>query len=151
MDSVLRAAAIFCFLVLMFRVAGMRSLAEVSNFEFILFLIVGEAASQAILGRDYSLTNAFLVIMTLIGFNVGLSVLKQRSPAVKRCLDGLPVVVVENGRPLKEVLDRERLDLDDVLAAARELQGLERVDQIKFAVLESTGALSIVPASGQGG
>src|SRR5947209_19076408 len=105
MESIVRATAIFFFLLLMFRIAGVRALSEVSNFEFVLFLIVGEAASQAILGQDFSLTNAFLVIMTLIGINIGLSWLKQRSPQVKRYLDGLPVVVVENGRPVREVME----------------------------------------------
>ncbi|MFL6275863.1 MAG: DUF421 domain-containing protein [Blastocatellia bacterium] len=145
MESVLRALAVYAFLLLLFRIAGKRSLSEMSNFEFVLLLIVGEATQQAVLGKDYSLTNAFLVVLTLVGINIGLSLLKQRSEGIKRMFDGMPLVIVENGRPLKEIMDTVRVAEDDVLEAARELQGLERMEQIKYAVLETTGIISIIP------
>jgi uncharacterized membrane protein YcaP (DUF421 family) len=145
MESVLRAAAIYIFLLLLFRIAGKRALSEMSNFEFVLLLIVGEATQQAVLGKDYSVTNAFLVILTLIGINIGLSLLKQRSERVKRIFDGMPLVIVENGRPIKAMMDAARVAEDDVMSAARELQGIERMEQIKYAVLETTGIISIIP------
>jgi uncharacterized membrane protein YcaP (DUF421 family) len=145
MESVLRALAVYAFLLLLFRIAGKRSLSEMSNFEFVLLLIVGEATQQAVLGKDYSLTNAFLVVLTLVGINIGLSLLKQRSEGIKRMFDGMPLVIVENGRPLKKIMDTVRVAEDDVLEAARELQGLERMEQIKYAVLETTGIISIIP------
>lgn len=151
MEAVLRAVAIYVFLVILFRIAGKRSLSEMSNFEFVLLLIVGEATQQAVLGKDYSLINAYLVILTLVTLQIIMSILKERSEGVKRWLDGLPVVLVENGRPLKEHMDKVRVGEDAVLAAARELQGLERMDQIKYAVLESTGTISIIPKEGAGG
>ncbi|MGW9550768.1 YetF domain-containing protein [Citricoccus zhacaiensis] len=58
----------------------------------------------------------------------------------------MPVVLVENGRPLKDVMDRERISTEDVLSAARSTQGLESMSQIKWAVLETSGSISIVPA-----
>src|SRR5947209_672126 len=102
--------------MLMFRIAGIRILPSVSNFEFVLLLIVGEAASQAMLGQDFSLTNAFLVIMALIGLTILFSWLKQRSPAVKRVLDGVPLVVIENGRPIREAMRMTRIVEEDVMA-----------------------------------
>ena len=150
MESVLRAAAIYFFLLLIFRIAGKRSLSEMSNFEFVLLLIVGEATQQAVLGKDYSVTNAFLVITTLVGLNIGLSLLKQRSQRVKRLLDGMPLIIVENGRPLKDLMDKVRVAEDDIMTAARELQGLGRMDQIKYAVLESSGGITIIPKNAQG-
>src|SRR5436309_4133313 len=99
MESVLRAAAIYFFMLILFRIAGKRSVTEMSNFEFVLLLIVGEATQQAVLGKDYSLTNAFLVIATLIGINIGLSLVKQRSHRFRRLFDGMPLVIVEHGRP----------------------------------------------------
>jgi uncharacterized membrane protein YcaP (DUF421 family) len=147
-DPVLRAVAIYFFLLLVFRIGGRRSMTEISNFEFVLLLIVGEATQQAILGKDYSLTNAFLVIMTLVLLNVGMSILKYRSRRVKRLFDGLPVVIVENGRPIKERMDSVRTDESDVLVAARELHGLERLEQIKYAVIESNGTITVIPRDG---
>ena len=83
MESVLRAVVVYAFLTLLFRIAGKRALNEMSNFEFVLLLIVGEATQQAVLGKDYSVTNAFLVVLTLVGINIGLSLLKQRSNNVR--------------------------------------------------------------------
>lgn len=73
------------------------------------------------------------------------TMLKQRYGRLDRFVEGEPVVLVENGRPLQQRLDLERVDIDDVLDAARRWRGLERVDQIKFAVLERDGNITIVP------
>lgn len=145
MDSVLRAAAIYVFLLLVFRVSGKRSLSQITTFDFVLLLIVSEATQQALLGDDFSIVNAFVVILTLIGLDIGLSLLKQRSPSLDRWIDDVPLVIVENGRPIKERMDKARIDESDVLTSARELQGLERMDQIKYAVLERSGGISIIP------
>lgn len=145
MESVLRAAAIYVFLLLVFRIAGKRSLAQITTFDFILLLIIGEATQQALLGDDYSVINAWIVIATLILLEIGLSYVTARSPAVGRTLEGLPLIIVDHGRPLKERLKRERIDESEILAAARELHGLERFDQIKYAVLERSGGITIVP------
>ncbi len=145
MDSVLRATAIYIFLLLIFRIAGRRTLAQMTNFDLLLLLLTGEATQQGLLGNDYSLTNAFLVILTLIGLDVGLSLWKQRSPQLDKLVDGVPMVIVEDGRPLKDRMDKARVDESDILTAARVLQGLERMEQIKYAVLERSGGISIIP------
>lgn len=151
MDSVFRALAIYAILLIIFRISGKRSLAQITTFDFVLLLVIGEATQQALLGDDFSLTNAFIVIVTLVGIDIGLSLLKQRSPKLELLLDNAPLIIVENGRPLQERMDKARIDESDVLTAARELQGLERMDQIKYAVLERSGGVSIIPQAQQGG
>lgn len=151
MDSVVRALVIYAVLLLIFRISGKRSLSQITTFDFVLLLVIGEATQQALLGDDFSLTNAFIVIVTLVGVDIGLSLLKQRSPTLELLLDDTPLIIVENGRPLKERMDKARIDESDVLTAARELQGLERMDQIKYAVLERSGGVSIIPQAQQGG
>ena len=146
MDSVLRAGAVYLFLLLLFRLAGKRTLAEVTTFDFVLLLIISEATQQAIVDGDNSMTNAFLLIATLIGMNILMSELKQRFKPVDRLLDGLPLLIVEHGKPLHDRMAKERVDVDDVLDAARESHGLERLDQIKYAVLERNGRISIIPS-----
>jgi uncharacterized membrane protein YcaP (DUF421 family) len=74
-----------------------------------------------------------------------LSWIKERSPRLSRWMEGVPLVIVEDGRPLRDRMEKSRIDEGDILAAARELRGLERMDQIKFAVLERSGGISIVP------
>lgn len=145
MDSVLRGVAIYTFLLLIFRIAGRRTLGQMTNFDFVLLLIISEATQQAMLGNDFSLTNAFLVILTLVSLDIGLSLWKQRSPQLDKLLGGVPLVIVEDGKPLKDRMHKARVDESDILAAARTSQGLERMDQIKYAVLEPSGGISIIP------
>jgi len=148
METILRALAIYTFLLLVFRFSGKRSLAQTTTFDLVLLLVVGEATQQAVVGDDYSITTAMLAIVTLVGLDVGLSVVKERFRPLERFVDDMPLVIVEDGRPLRERMDKERVDEEDVLAAARNLHGLERMQQIKYAVLERNGAISIVPRSG---
>jgi uncharacterized membrane protein YcaP (DUF421 family) len=145
MDSVLRAAAIYGFLLLIFRITGKRSLAQITAFDFVLILIIGEATQQALLGDDFSIINACIVIATLMFLELGLSLAKGWWPRLDPILDSTPLIVVDNGRLLEDRIAHERIDLNDVLAAAREHHGLERLDQIKYAVLERSGGISIVP------
>jgi uncharacterized membrane protein YcaP (DUF421 family) len=145
MDAVLRATAVYVFLVIVFRIAGRRTLMEMTTFDFILLLILSEATQNAMIGNDYSVTNGFLVILTLVGLDIALSSFKHRNPIVQKWLDGVPMILVENGRPLKHLMDKARVDEDDIMASARKSQGVERMDQIKYAVLESSGGISIIP------
>lgn len=144
MDSVLRAAAIYVALMVLFRIAGRRSLSDLTTFDFVLLLIIGEATQQALLGEDFSFTNAVLVIATLIVLDVGLSLAKLNSPKVARFLDGHATVVVENGRFLHRRMRHCRLTEDDILEAARANQGIEDVSQIKFAIVERNGKVSVI-------
>nr|WP_290224803.1 YetF domain-containing protein [Trichocoleus desertorum] len=147
MNSVLRAIGIYVVLLLLFRLSGKRSLAQITTFDFVLVLIVGEATQQALLGEDFSITNAFLVILTLVGLDTAMSFWKQRSPLVEKWLDGVPIIIVVEGKLLQDRMKQAQVDADDILAAARELHGLERLDQIKYAVLERSGGISIIPKS----
>jgi uncharacterized membrane protein YcaP (DUF421 family) len=145
MDSILRGAAIYLFLLVLFRLAGKRTLSDVTTFDFVLLLIISEATQQALLGEDFSLTNAFLVILTLIGLDIAISLWQQRWPRLGKWIEGVPLVIVEDGRPLHERMQRSRISEEDVLTAARERQGLARMDQIRYAVLERSGGISIIP------
>ena len=145
MDAVLRAGAIYIFLLLLFRISGRRTLSEITTFDFILLLIIGEATQQGLLGDDFSVTNALLIIATLIVMDIVLSLFKEHVPIAGKLLDGMPMVLVENGQPLRDRMKKARVDEYDIMEEARRAQGLERMDQIKYAVLEVSGAISIVP------
>ncbi|MDD1009681.1 DUF421 domain-containing protein [Pseudomonas shahriarae] len=145
MDSVLRAAAMYVALMILFKIAGRRSLAELTTFDFVLLMIIGEATQQALLGDDFSLTNSIVVIVTLIAVDVGLSLLKRRSSFVSRLIDGEPTVLVEHGKILYERLRHARLIEADLMEAARSSQGIETVEEIKFAILERNGKISVIP------
>jgi len=145
MDAVLRAAVIYFILLVLVRLTGKRSLGQMTTFDFVLLLIIAEATQQPLLGNDFSLTNAFLAILTLVGIDTGLSLLERRSQTVDKLINGVPLVIVENGEPLEERMNKARVTADDILEMAREQQGVERMEQIKYAVLERSGGISVIP------
>ena len=145
MESVIRAGAVYFLLLIVFRLSGNRSIAQLTAFDFVLLLIISESIQQAMITDDYSMTNAFLLVITLVGLDIMMSLWKQRSPRAEKVLDGVPVIIVEDGKLHDDRMVMERVDEGDILAAAREKQGLERMDQIKHAVIEATGGISIVP------
>jgi uncharacterized membrane protein YcaP (DUF421 family) len=145
MESVIRGLIVYSFLLLVFRLAGKRTLAQSTNFELVLLLIISETTQQAMVDDDHSVTNGFLLILTLISCTVALSVLKQRYRGLEKWLDDVPLVIFENGHMHKDRMDRLRVDEQDILAAAREHQGLENLDQIKYAIVERNGEITIIP------
>ncbi|MFB3818961.1 MAG: DUF421 domain-containing protein [Candidatus Methylomirabilales bacterium] len=145
MESVFRACFMYVFLWLVLRAAGKRTLAEATTFDFVLLLVISEASQQALLGNDFSVTHGVIIIVTLVLIDVLLSLLKIRFPRVDDVASGKAVVIVEGGRALLERMQKLRVDEDDVLEAARRLRGLERMDQIKYAVMEVNGGISVIP------
>jgi uncharacterized membrane protein YcaP (DUF421 family) len=146
MESILRGIAIYTILLVIVRFSGRRTLAQMTAFDFVLLLIIGEATQQALLGNDFSVINAYIVIATLMTLELGLSLVKEWWPKLDPLLDSVPVIIVEHGKLLEDRIANERVDLNDVMAAAREHHGLERLEQVKYAVLERSGGISIVPA-----
>jgi uncharacterized membrane protein YcaP (DUF421 family) len=145
MEPVLRGAAMYFFLLIIIRVAGKRTLADVTTFDLVLLLIIGESTQQALIGNNFSFTNAFVLIITLILIDIGLSLVKQRYGRLDKWIEGTPVIIMKEGALLTETLRKARIDETDILEAARKLQGLERLDQIKYAILEKDGGITIVP------
>jgi uncharacterized membrane protein YcaP (DUF421 family) len=151
MDSVLRAAIIYFFLLFIFNIAGKRAMSETDTFDFVVLLIISEATQQAMLGDDLSLTNSISVILTLIGLSIVMSVWKYRSNKLETVMTGGPIILVQDGKPIRERMKMARVDEADILQAARDTQALERMEQIKYAVLEHSGSISIIPKEGEGG
>ena len=145
MDTVLRSAAVYIFLMIVFRISGKRSLSQITTFDFILLLIISEATQQALLGNDYSIINALVVIASLIVLDVAFSWMEGRWPGFGRVMGSLPVVIVEHGRLLDDRAKQEGVTLSEILAAGREHHGLERLEQFKYAILERHGGISVVP------
>ncbi len=146
MDSVLRSVAVYLFVLLVFRISGKRSLSQITTFDFIMLLIIGEATQQALVGDDYSITNAFVVIGTLVSLEMIFSAVENRWPKFRRVVESLPVIVVEHGQLLENRAKQEGVTLPEIMAAGREHHGLERLEQFKYAILERHGGISVVPA-----
>jgi uncharacterized membrane protein YcaP (DUF421 family) len=149
MDLLIRGIAVYSFLLLIFRISGKRSLRNATTFDFVLLLIIAETTQQALVGKDASVTGALLLIVVLVGTDILLSLVKRWMPRFDRLLEGQPLVILRDGVPLRARMHVERVDDDDILSAARETRGIERLDDIERAILEKNGAISIVPRRGR--
>ena len=145
MNPIFRGLLIYIFLLFIFRITVKRSLSQTTTFEFVLLLIISEVTQQAMVGEDFSLTSSFLLIMTLMGADLLLSLLKGKFKFVDKITEGTPIIIVDNGKPLKKRMKLSRVEEEDVLNAARNIHGLERMEEIKFAILENDGNISIIP------
>jgi uncharacterized membrane protein YcaP (DUF421 family) len=145
MDSVLRGAATYLFVWLIFRITGKRTLAEITTFDAVLLLIISETTQAALVDNDNSFTNSALLILSILGLDVFFSCVKQRFPAIEKVMDGTPVLIVDRGELQREAIERERVNEHDILHAARDLQGLGALDEVEYAILEQTGEITIIP------
>jgi uncharacterized membrane protein YcaP (DUF421 family) len=145
MNPVVRGLAVYIFLVIIFRFIGKRSLSQSTTFDLILLLIISEVTQQALVGEDFSITGAFILITTLIGADLIFSQIKNRFDWFEKVAEGMPMIIVDHGKPLQKRMAKTRVEEEDILEAARNKHGLERMDQIKYAVLEKNGDISIIP------
>ena len=144
METLFRAALVYLFLTLLFRLAGKRTLSQVTPFDLVLLLIISETVQQAMIAEDNSMTNAALLVLTLIAIDIALSWLKQRWNWLDRVMDDRPLIIVQDGKPIEDRMKRERVSEGEVMASARHTQGVRRMEDIAYAVLETDGKISII-------
>lgn len=145
MESIARGAATYLFVWLIFRITGKRTLAQITTFDAVLLLIISETTQAALIDNNHSFTNSVLLILSMLGLDLFFSCVKQWFPQVEKVMDGAPVLVVDRGELRRETMRKERVAEDDVLHAARELQGIGAMDEIDYAILEQTGEITIIP------
>jgi uncharacterized membrane protein YcaP (DUF421 family) len=135
MNLVLRGVIIYLFLLIVFRLMGKRSLSETTTFDLVLLLIISEVTQQALVGEDYSLTAAMVLIVTLISFDLVFTLLKTKFKFFGKLAEGSPLIIVDHGKPLLSRMQKCHVDEDDIMEAARLSFGLEKLEEIKYAIL----------------
>jgi uncharacterized membrane protein YcaP (DUF421 family) len=145
MVPVLRALAMYAVLLLLVRFSGKRTLAEVTVFDFILLLVISEATQQAMTGNDFSVTNGVILVTTLVMIDRLSDFVSSRSDRADRVLNDLPLVLIDDGQVLNDRLKWSQVQEHDIMESARKDHGLERFDDIRYAVLERSGGISIIP------
>ena len=146
MELVVRAVVMFGFLWLVTRVTGRSTLGELSTFQLLLYVTMGDLVQQAVTQQDYSVASGVLAVSTFAVLTVAVSWANTRWRRLRPLTHGVPVVIVRAGEPLVEVMTTERLSLDDFMAAARE-KGIRRLGEIDLAVLETDGKISFFTTS----
>ena len=144
MDIVLRAAFAYVFILFLMRVVGRRELSSMGPSDLILLVVMGDLIQNGVTQSDYSVTGVVLATSTFGLLAVVTSYTVFRSPRAKSVIEGEPLILVENGEAIERNLNGERLTLDDLMEEAR-AQQVDSLDQIKWAVLESNGSISIIP------
>lgn len=146
MDIVFRAVAIFSFLYVLMRVIGRRELSSLEPFDLILLVVLGDLVQQGLTQDDYSVTGVVLAIGTIALLQLVLSVANFRLPGLRPILNGEPIVVVQDGKPIEKNLARERVTMDD-LASAMRRQSIATLDEVQWAVMETSGSISFIKKS----
>jgi uncharacterized membrane protein YcaP (DUF421 family) len=144
-DLVARAVIIFFVVFLVTRVVGRRELSTMEPFDLILLVVTGDLVQQGVTQSDYSLTGAVTVISTIALLTVALSYLNFKVPRLRPMLEGEPLVLVQDGEVIARNMRRERITLDELLAEARQHE-ISSLRKVRFAVLETNGAISFIPA-----
>ena len=146
MDVVLRASVAFLFVLLLTRVVGRRELSSLQPFDLILLVMIGDLVQQGVTQNDYSVTGMLLAGTTIALLTIAISFTSYKLPSIRPVLDGEPVIVVEDGSPIERNLARNRITLEELQAAAR-LEGIASIEEVRWAVLETSGQISFVTKS----
>jgi uncharacterized membrane protein YcaP (DUF421 family) len=143
-EIVARTVIIYGALLAGLRLAGKRQLGQMTPFDLVVILLIANAVQNAMVGPDTSVTGGLIAASVLIAANYGLAFARERIPALRFAVQGTPTLLMNNGRLIVEHLRKEGLDREDVLMAARE-HGIDSLDGVHAAVLETDGSISIVP------
>jgi uncharacterized membrane protein YcaP (DUF421 family) len=147
MDIVIRGVIVFVFLYVLMRIVGRRELSSLEPFDLILLVILGDAVQQGLTQDDYSMTGAILAVGTIAMLQVTVSWVNFKFPKLRSVLDGEPLVIVQDGKPIEKNLKRERVTLDDLAEEARK-QNIAKFEDIQWAVMETSGEISFIKKSG---
>jgi len=142
-ETVLRTGFVYLFVLFVLRLMGKREFSDLSPVELIMLLLIPELFSQGIVREDFSMTNAVIAVSTLAGLVFVASALTYRFPRFGDLVHGRPAVLVARGEPVRETMDRERIPIDEIASQMR-MAGIERLEDVKWAVVETSGRVSIV-------
>jgi uncharacterized membrane protein YcaP (DUF421 family) len=147
MDVVLRAVAAYVFIIFMLRIIGRRELSSLGPADLVLLVVMGDLVQNGVTQSDDSVTGIFLAISTFAMLTVAMSFITFKSKRLQRVVEGTPVILVQEGKPIQKNLRAERLNVDEVAEEARG-QGIESLDEVKWCVLEPSGRMSFIKTSG---
>jgi uncharacterized membrane protein YcaP (DUF421 family) len=143
MDVVVRATVAFLFILLLTRIVGRRELNTLEPFDLILLVTIGDLVQQGVTQNDFSVTGMFLAVGTIGLLTVVFSYLSWRFQAVRPVLEGVPVILIQDGNVIEKNLKRNRMTQEEVAAAAR-VQQIASLEDVRWAVLETSGQISFI-------
>jgi uncharacterized membrane protein YcaP (DUF421 family) len=143
-----KTAVIYVFLIAGLRLLGKRELGQMSLYDLVLIIILGNAVQNAMINNDNTLGGGVVAALVLLTMNRALNAVLVRSKRLERTLVGEPVLIVHNGLMLTDRMDRQGITREQLEAALRE-HGIDDVSTVRMAVLEVDGSISVVPDDGK--
>jgi uncharacterized membrane protein YcaP (DUF421 family) len=143
MDIVFRAVVIFAFLLFLTRIVGRRELSSLEPFDLILLIVIGDLVQQGVTQSDHSVSGAILAAGTFGVLTVLVSYLSFRVARLRPVIEGEPLILMQDGKPIERNLRRERINVGELAAAARQ-EGIASLDRVQWAVLETSGQISFI-------
>lgn len=142
-EKIVRAAAVYGFLLIALRLTGKRQLGQMSSFDLVVLLIISNVLQNAMIGDDNSVLGGFIGAMTILALNytIARAIVSRRE--LERLVEGAPTLLIHNGKIIERNLRRELLTHDELMGALRR-QGILSVDEVHVALLEETGAITAV-------
>lgn len=147
MDVVARAAVMFFVLYVLLRIMGKRELGQLTPFELVVMIVLGDLIQQGVTHNDFSLTGAILAVTTFGFLAILMSWITYLSPRAERLLDGVPKIIIRDGELLAENLRRDRITQSEVESEMR-IAGIARMDQVAWGILEPQGKISFIKKDG---
>jgi uncharacterized membrane protein YcaP (DUF421 family) len=145
-EIVARTAIVYGFLVVVLRITGKREVGQLSILELIVILLISDAVQNSMVGENTSLWSGLVAVLTLFAIDLGLKAISRRSRRLRTVLEGEPRLLVRDGRVLQRALREEGVGIEDLRTAVR-AQGLARIEDVRLAVLETDGSISVIPMS----
>jgi uncharacterized membrane protein YcaP (DUF421 family) len=143
-EVVLRTAIVYLFLVAVLRISGKRQVGQMSVLELVVILVISDAVQNSMVGDNTTLWGGMVAVVTLVVLDLALKMMARRSKPVRTAIEGEPRLLVRDGRLLEQAIEAEGLESDEVRAAIRS-HGLADVTEVRFAVLETDGSISVIP------
>lgn len=145
MDTILLVPVtigIYLLIIFCLKLTGKKGLSELSVTDFVFIMLISESF-DVITGEDNKFLGAIITILTLTGVNYGLDWLTFKSKKIRTLLEGVPVIIIRNGKIVKKAMEKERLTMDNINEALR-TNGLQKITDVKLGMLEEDGEISIV-------
>ena len=143
-DIALRTAVVYLFVVAAIRISGKREVGQMSVLELVVILVISDAVQNSMIGENTTLWGGLVAVVTLLSLDFAIKWVTGRSRRLRNVIEGEPRLLVRDGRLLQKALQEEKIDADDVRAAIRS-HGLTRVEEVRLAVLETDGSISVIP------
>ena len=148
-EIILRTAVVYVVVLVLLRTAGKRELGQMSPVDLVVILVIANAVQNAMTGGDNSLIGGVIAATTLVAVNTAFSRVGHRVPYLQHLFESQPTPLVQRGKPIKRNLDRENVEEDELMMAARE-HGIEDLAGVESAYLERDGSISIIPKDAPG-